>query len=115
MKFDYHTHHDRCGHAEDCIRAYIEAAIENHLDMIGISDHSPYLYSEEDHLFPGIAMAKSHFPQYIKEVLQLKEEYQGKIEVLLGVESDFFPSMPRCTSNTMSNFRSITLSDRCIM
>ncbi|SDM73067.1 histidinol-phosphatase (PHP family) [Fictibacillus solisalsi] len=91
MKFDYHTHHDRCGHAEDCIRAYIEAAIENHLDMIGISDHSPYLYSEEDHLFPGIAMAKSHFPQYIKEVIQLKEEYQGKIEVLLGVESDFFP------------------------
>ena len=27
MKFDLHTHHDRCGHAQDKIRDYIEAAI----------------------------------------------------------------------------------------
>ncbi|USK32930.1 histidinol-phosphatase [Bacillus sp. F19] len=91
MKFDYHTHHERCGHAECSIRDYVEAALEKKLDIIGISDHSPYLYSEEDHLYPNIAMAKSHFPEYVKEVLSLKKEYEGKIEVLLGVESDFFP------------------------
>ncbi|MGD7007099.1 histidinol-phosphatase [Metabacillus sp. 84] len=91
MKFDFHTHHDRCGHAVQPIRDYIEAAIERNLDMIGISDHSPHLYSEEDHLFPRISMAKSHFPEYVEEVLRLKKEYEGRIEVLLGVESDFFP------------------------
>lgn len=91
MKFDLHTHHDRCGHARGVIRDYIEAAIRGGLDVIGISDHSPYFGSPEDRPEPGIAMARSEFPRYIEEVLKLKEEYRGKIEVLLGVESDFFP------------------------
>ncbi|NEW08541.1 histidinol-phosphatase [Paenibacillus sp. SYP-B3998] len=91
MKFDLHTHHDRCGHAQDTIRDYIEAAIAGGLGVIGISDHSPYFGSSEDQAQPLIAMAKSEFPRYIEEVLQLKREYEGKIDVLLGVESDFFP------------------------
>lgn len=91
MKFDLHTHHDRCGHAKGKIRDYIEAAIKQGLDIIGISDHSPYFSSEKDHPYPQTAMAKSEFPHYIKEVLRLKEEYKDQIEVLLGVESDFFP------------------------
>jgi len=91
MKFDLHTHHERCGHAKGDIRSYIEAAIEAGLAVIGISDHSPYFGSEQDHAHPQIAMAKSEFPNYVAEVLRLKEQYRGKIEVLLGVESDFFP------------------------
>lgn len=91
MKFDFHTHHDRCGHAKGTIQDYIEAAIREGLQLIGISDHSPYFGSEEDRAFPGIAMAKSEFPHYVREVLELKEAYKGRIEVLLGVESDFFP------------------------
>lgn len=91
MKFDLHTHHDRCGHAEGGIRDYIEAALATGLDVIGISDHSPYFAEREDHPWPGIAMAKSEFDNYVNEVLRLKEEYKGRIEVLLGVESDFFP------------------------
>jgi histidinol-phosphatase (PHP family) len=91
MKFDLHTHHDRCGHARGGIRNYIEAGIEKGLDIIGISDHTPYFSSEEDHPFPHITMAKSQFPEYIEEVLKLKREYSGKIDVLLGIEADFFP------------------------
>lgn len=91
MKFDLHTHHDRCGHARGGIRDYIEAAIERGLNVIGISDHSPYFAEQADHAHPKIAMAKSEFPNYVKEVLRLKEEYSGRIEVLLGIESDFFP------------------------
>jgi histidinol-phosphatase (PHP family) len=91
MKFDLHTHHFRCGHADDNIEAYIKAGIEAGLGAIGISDHSPYFGSEEDHPEPGIAMATSEFANYVDEVLRLKAKYEGKIEVLLGVESDFFP------------------------
>ncbi|WP_166240526.1 histidinol-phosphatase [Paenibacillus turpanensis] len=91
MKFDLHTHHDRCGHAEGGIRDYIEAAIRHGLGVIGISDHSPYFGEKKDHPWPKITMAKSDFPNYIDEVLRLKQEYAGRIEVLLGVESDFFP------------------------
>ncbi|MDF2720523.1 MAG: phosphoesterase [Paenibacillus sp.] len=91
MKFDLHTHHDRCGHAEGTIRDYIESAIAHGLQVIGISDHSPYFAEEEDRPQPGIAMARSEFNRYVEEVLQLKKEYENRIEVLLGVESDFFP------------------------
>lgn len=91
MKFDLHTHHDRCGHAEGTIRDYIEAAISEGLQVIGISDHSPYFADKLDQPHPGIAMAKSEFPNYVREVLELKEKYKDRIEVLLGVESDFFP------------------------
>ncbi len=91
MKFDLHTHHERCGHASGVIRDYIEAAISADFDVIGISDHSPYFGSEEEQPQPMIAMAKGEFSHYVAEVLALKREYAGEIKVLLGVESDFFP------------------------
>lgn len=91
VKFDLHTHHERCGHARRGIRDYIEAAIANGLQVIGIADHTPYFSYDKDQAFPKIAMGKSEFPEYVKEVQALKEEYYGKIEVLLGIESDFFP------------------------
>ncbi|WP_273124306.1 histidinol-phosphatase [Bacillus weihaiensis] len=91
VKFDLHTHHERCGHALGTIEDYVKQAIDFGLDYIGISDHSPYFYSDEDHLYPTISMKKSEFHAYIEEVLRLKEAYKDKIHVLLGVESDFFP------------------------
>ncbi|WP_407270353.1 histidinol-phosphatase [Radiobacillus sp. PE A8.2] len=91
MKFDLHTHHERCGHAIGTIEDYVKQAIDYGMGYIGISDHSPYFYSEEEQLYPGIAMGKSEFANYINEVLRLKQKYQDKIHVLLGVESDFFP------------------------
>ncbi|TYP71284.1 histidinol-phosphatase (PHP family) [Paenibacillus methanolicus] len=91
IKFDLHTHHFRCGHADGNIEEYIQAGIEAGLTAIGISDHSPYFASEEDQPQPGIAMAKSDFENYISEVLRLKAKYEGKIDVLLGIESDFYP------------------------
>jgi histidinol-phosphatase (PHP family) len=91
VKFDLHTHHERCGHAIGTIEHYVKAAIEKGLDFIGIADHSPYFYSEEDQLYPTIAMAKSELPRYVDEVLRLKQQYEGKIQVLLGIESDFYP------------------------
>lgn len=91
MKFDLHTHHVRCGHADGTIEDYIIAGIDAGLQVIGISDHSPYFYHKEDHPSPGITMARSGFAGYVNEVLRLKEKYNGTIEVLLGMESDFFP------------------------
>lgn len=91
MKFDLHTHHFRCGHADGNIREYIEAGIAAGLSVIGISDHTPYFGNPEEHPFPHIAMAKKEFGNYVEEVLRLKHEYEGKIDVLLGIESDYFP------------------------
>ncbi|MDP5275928.1 histidinol-phosphatase [Chengkuizengella axinellae] len=93
MKFDLHTHHERCGHAKGSIREYVEAAIDGGLKVIGISDHSPYFAHEEDRPNPRLTMATSEFNTYVEEVLSLKKEYEDKIEVLLGMESDFLPDV----------------------
>ncbi|WP_280769598.1 histidinol-phosphatase HisJ family protein [Salipaludibacillus daqingensis] len=90
MIIDYHTHHERCGHATGSIRDMIEKAIQQGISHIGISDHSPLYIYEEDHFNPGMTMAKSEFPNYYKEIFELKEEYKGMIDVRLGVESDYF-------------------------
>ncbi len=89
MKFDYHTHHERCGHAAGSIREYITAAIDKGMDVIGISDHTPAFALEEDRPWPGGAMAKNEFPAYIAEVLALKKEFAGRIGVRLGIEAAF--------------------------
>lgn len=89
--FDLHTHHERCGHARGPLREYIEAAIARGLRRIGVSDHSPFFAEAADHHKPGVAMAKSEFSAYIAEAVRLKAEYSGRIDVLVGVESDFFP------------------------
>lgn len=104
VKFDLHTHHDRCGHAVGKIRDYIESAIELKLDVIGIADHSPYFHSEVDHLHPQITMARSEFPTYINEVLELKKQYKDDIDVLLGVESDFFPEYLTYYRNELAKY-----------
>lgn len=104
MKFDLHTHHFRCGHADGTIRDYIEAGIAEGLQVIGISDHSPYFGREEEQPFPQIAMAKRELAHYVEEVLQLKEEYAGRIDVLLGIESDFFPEHAAIYQKTLSRY-----------
>jgi len=89
--FDLHTHNERCGHAIGTIEEYIQSAIEKGLDYIGISDHSPLFFHEQDHPNPRYSMATSDFANYVGEVLKLKEKYKRKIHVLLGIESDYFP------------------------
>ncbi|MGG6311725.1 histidinol-phosphatase [Paenibacillus macerans] len=104
MKFDLHTHHFRCGHADGNIRDYIEAGLAAGLSVIGISDHTPYFGSPEDQPFPRISMGKQAFAGYVEEVLKLKQEYAGRIDVLLGIESDFFPEHAEVYRNTLNQY-----------
>lgn len=91
MQFDYHTHHERCGHAAGSIAEYIEAALALGLHEIGISDHAPVYWAEGDHALPGSAMARSELGAYVEEVRELKRRYADRISVKLGLEADFAP------------------------
>ena len=91
MKFDMHTHTEKCGHAYGAAEDYVKTAIDMGMDVIGISDHCPNFSSSEDHPTPRLKMAVSQFPDYVNEILDLKIKYKHQIEVLLGIESDFIP------------------------
>lgn len=88
--FDLHTHHDRCGHASGALEDYVREAIRRGMQILGVSDHSPYFFSQEDHPYKQLAMAVTEFDAYIAEAVRLKQAYRQQIELLIGVESDIF-------------------------
>lgn len=90
MLADYHTHHERCGHAAGKMADYVEAAIEAGLAEIGLSDHAPLFHVPGDpHPVPQGAMHQDQWIPYLREMMWLRERYAGRIQVRLGVESDF--------------------------
>lgn len=84
MLIDYHTHNERCGHAEGCLREYVEMAIKYGLSEIGLSDHMPVIHIPRENLLPGLGMELNELEGYVKEVLDLKvsiKRYFCKIRI----------------------------------
>ncbi len=89
MKANYHTHTFRCHHASGTERAYVEAAIRAGFKTLGFSDHSPYPF---DHGYvSGIRMDLSELEGYCRVLEGLQREYASDIEILIGLEAEYFP------------------------
>lgn len=86
---DLHTHHDRCGHASGTLREYVLAALDKGVKVLGLSDHTPMFGAAADHPFPVAAMAVSDFPGYIAEAVALRDEFRGRIDVLVSAEANY--------------------------
>lgn len=93
ITFDYHSHHRRCGHAAGEMADYIEAALRAGMAEFGVSDHGPAYFLPGDHALPGTQMALSELPRYVAEAQSLKQRYDGRIAVKVGVEADFIEGM----------------------
>lgn len=84
----FHVHTWRCGHAGDhADHEYIDRAIELGADKITFTDHAP---------FPGDPfgnrMRIAQLPEYIDSMKLLKELYKDRIEIVTGLEIEYFPS-----------------------
>jgi histidinol-phosphatase (PHP family) len=85
MKIDLHSHTTLCNHAEGSVDAYVEKAIEYGIDILGFSDHAPMDFD------PGYRMSFEEMELYKKWVMDAKQKYADKIEVLFGYEVDYLP------------------------
>ncbi|WP_373071537.1 histidinol-phosphatase [Sulfurimonas sp.] len=83
MIVDLHNHTSLCNHAEGTIEEYIEKAIDNKTKYFGFSDHAPMDFD------PKYRMSFSQMKTYEKNVLDAKEKYKDKIEILLAYEVDY--------------------------
>ena len=92
MRFNYHTHTTRCGHACGTEREYIEAAIKAGLLTLGFSDHTPYDFMGRRLRDRPMRMPPEELPEYAECIRGLAEEYAGKIEILTGVEAEYYPT-----------------------
>jgi histidinol-phosphatase (PHP family) len=86
---DYHVHTARCGHAGGAARDYVLAAVARGLSEIAFTDHVPLYFLPGEDPDPGIAMTRAELPGYVAEVRALREEFAGRIDVLLGLEADY--------------------------
>lgn len=86
---NYHTHTPRCHHAKGEEREYIEKAIEMGFKTLGFADHSPQFYTTD--FVSNMRMTPDDFPGYVDTLLKLKAEYRDKIDILIGLETEYFP------------------------
>lgn len=89
MKCNYHTHTKRCNHAQGSDEEYVLSAIENGYEVLGFADHTPWKYNSN--YTPRIRMRLEEFENYYASLKALKEKYKDKIEILIGVEAEYFP------------------------
>lgn len=68
-------------------REMVEAGINKGFQTIGFSGHSHTFFDET------WCMTKEGTKAYIKEIEQLKLEYCSKIEILCGIEQDYYSEM----------------------
>ncbi|MEA1983739.1 MAG: histidinol-phosphatase [Campylobacterota bacterium] len=83
MVVDLHNHTPLCNHAEGTIDEYALAAITHSTKFFGFSDHAPMDFD------PKYRMKFAQMKQYEEDVLNAKEKYKDKIEILLGYEVDY--------------------------
>ncbi len=88
-RFDYHSHHARCGHAVGTMADYAAAAAALGMTEFGVSDHGPAYWLPGDHAQPGTQMAVSELPRYVAEAQALKANQAGRLTVKVGIEADF--------------------------
>jgi histidinol-phosphatase (PHP family) len=91
MRANYHTHTWRCNHATGTERQYIEAARDNGIEILGFSDHTPYLFPG-DH-YSHFRMYPYQLDDYVDTLLALKEEYKGRVQVHVGLELEYYPGL----------------------
>ena len=83
MIVDLHNHTKFCNHAEGEIFEYIEKAIECNTKYFGFSEHAPMNFDQKYRL------SFEQMYEYEQNILNAKEKYKDKIEILLGYEVDY--------------------------
>lgn len=89
--FNLHTHTYRCHHASGKDEDYVNYAIDNGYDLIGFSDHAPYLFPNG--YVSSFRMLPSDAEDYVSSINSLREKYKGKIDIKLGFELEYYPNL----------------------
>ena len=87
MKSDFHVHTTFCD-ASASPSEMAAAAFRQGLEVLGFSGHSHTFFDE------SWCMSRSGTEAYRAEVALLREEYAGRMEVLCGVEQDYYSAEP---------------------
>lgn len=89
MIANYHTHTPRCNHAWGTEAEYVERALEAGLQILGFSDHSPYVFP--GNYYSRFRMRPEMLDDYVSSVLAVRKHYGDRIRIPLGLELEYYP------------------------
>ncbi len=83
---NYHSHSNFCDGSE-IPEAYVKEALKKGFPAYGYSSHAPLPF---DTVW---SIPENKFEAYLSEINRIKKEYKDKIQVYLGLETDFIPGI----------------------
>jgi histidinol-phosphatase (PHP family) len=86
--FDSHMHTPLCKHAAGEPEDYAQAGIRRGLRGVIFTCHNPV-----PNWGAGVRMAEHEFETYVAMIERARVKMSGRVEVLLGLESDYAPGM----------------------
>ena len=91
QKFNYHSHTNRCGHADINYtdEEYVEDYIKMGFKRIAFTDHCPQKERIDRRM--NIRMDYRFKDNYLNAVNELKDKYKDKIEIKSGFEIEYLP------------------------
>lgn len=93
--YDSHMHTPLCKHAWGEPEEYAAQALKSGLKGIIFTCHCPM----PDGFWPTVRMSDSEFDTYVSMVQRTAQAYKGKLDVCLGLESEFFPGHEKWIEN----------------
>ena len=99
--YESHMHTPLCKHASGDPEEYAEAARHRGLKGIIVTCHNP----SNDGWSPATRMDLDEFEDYLALVERAREAWTGRIDVRLGLESDFAPGMEEWLEDLHSRAR----------
>lgn len=87
LYYDSHMHTPLCKHAIGEPEEYCAQALKSGLKGIIFTCHCPM----PDGFWPTVRMSESEFDVYLALVQRAKDAYKNKLDVTLGLESEYFP------------------------
>ncbi|MEX2214365.1 MAG: histidinol-phosphatase [Phycisphaeraceae bacterium] len=87
LLYETHMHTPLCKHARGEPEEYAQVAFDRNLRGITVTCHNPM----PDRWSEGVRMGLEEFDEYLRIVERAKEAWQGRVDVRLGIEADYFP------------------------
>lgn len=83
IKADCHIHTSYCD-GKDTPRDIVESAYKRGFTHLGFSGHSYFAYPEP------FGMSDTRYENYKEDILSLKDEYKGKMQIIFGIEQEYY-------------------------
>jgi len=89
LLYESHSHTPLCGHAQGDPGEYAAEAVRKGLKGLIITCHCPL----PDGNSASSRMKPEQFPLYVEMVQRAREEWSDKVDVRMGLESDYYPGV----------------------